>query len=239
MADRQNRVAGFSTDAVRKKTAAGVGAGGLSAGFLPLLVRKGVGKLVICDDDLVELSNLNRQAFYREDLYKPKAFRLAKNAAREGFLGTTCIGHYVAFGPESAELLSEGIDVAIVAVDNDSTRAFASQFFRKRKIPVIFTAVNRRANYGYVFVDHYDGPCLGCVFPQVASARGPRPCEPSPAVIDILRLVGAIVSYAFDSLVMDRPRGWNLKVIDLVSCVGDETRKVDREPGCPLCGGKA
>ena len=41
-----------------------VGAGGLSCTLLPLLVGSGIGHLVICDNDVVSLSNLPRQTLY-------------------------------------------------------------------------------------------------------------------------------------------------------------------------------
>ena len=41
-----------------------VGAGGLGCTLLPLLVGSGVGHLVICDNDVVSLSNLPRQTLY-------------------------------------------------------------------------------------------------------------------------------------------------------------------------------
>ncbi len=227
---------GFSTDAERKTGALLVGAGGLGSAIAVLTVRKGIGRLHICDDDVVEVSNLNRQTFFAEDLYQPKALRLAKNASREGFFGTLCIGHEVAFGPESAEILAQGIDVAIVGVDNEPTRAFASRFFRERRIPVLFTAVNESANYGYVFVDEPEGPCLACVFPEVATSQEARPCRPSPAVVDILHVVGGIVTYAVDSLIMNRRREWSFHAVDLTGTVGDEMGKVRRRPGCLLCG---
>jgi molybdopterin/thiamine biosynthesis adenylyltransferase len=41
-----------------------IGVGGLISHVAPTLVRKGIGALVLLDDDVVEVSNLNRQRFY-------------------------------------------------------------------------------------------------------------------------------------------------------------------------------
>ncbi|MFC1893599.1 ThiF family adenylyltransferase [Chloroflexota bacterium] len=65
----------------RKLIYALIGAGGLGSPVALWLVRKGLGTLTIYDGDTVDLSNLHRQLFYKEDLYKRKAIQLAKNAA--------------------------------------------------------------------------------------------------------------------------------------------------------------
>jgi hypothetical protein len=86
--DRQERLTGFNQQALSQARIIQIGAGGLGGEIGEALVRKGVGTLVILDDDVVEPSNLSRQRFYKSDLYKNKAIRLAKNLAKEGFSGT-------------------------------------------------------------------------------------------------------------------------------------------------------
>src|SRR5712691_11839630 len=86
--DRQREIPGFKPESLPPTKVILIGAGGLGGEIGEALVRKGVGTLVIFDHDLVELTNLNRQRFYENDLYKPKAHRLAKNLAKEGFMGS-------------------------------------------------------------------------------------------------------------------------------------------------------
>ncbi len=53
------------------------GCGGLGSNIAVTLVRSGVGKLIIADHDKVEISNLNRQFFFLEDVgrYKVEAIQ--------------------------------------------------------------------------------------------------------------------------------------------------------------------
>lgn len=237
VADRQDRIPGFSTAILKTKKAFLIGGGGMNSGVATGLARKGIGEIRICDPDLVEPSNLNRQAFFKDDLFKPKALCLAKNAAREGFLGTVCVGHFVAFDESTAPILADGVNVAVVGVDNNATRCIASRFFRERGIPAVFAAVNEAANFGYVFVDDAEGPCIACVFPRTAEAIGQRqPCQPSPASIDILHVLGGMVSHAIECLVMERPRAWNFRSVDLVGNGPDPVGNAQRRPDCALCG---
>lgn len=135
--------------------------------MVPALVQKGVGSVTVCDGDVVEVSNLNRQFFYRNDLYKPKALRLAHNASRRAFRESCIAGHYVDFDAGSVDVLGANVDLAICGVDNNQTRAFASRFFRER-MPVIFSAVNEAGTHGWVFIQHPGRACVGCVFPNIA-----------------------------------------------------------------------
>jgi len=215
-----------------------IGAGGLGGEIVRGLARKGMGSVQISDHDVVEVSNLNRAHFYKCDLYEPKAICLAKNAAREGHLGGECVGHYVGFDEATAAVLADAVDVAVVGVDNNSTRAFAGRFFRSRRIPVVFTAINESSDYGWVFVQEASGPCVGCVFPRMAAALGRRePCRSSPAVLDVLRVVSGFVLYAVDSLILPRRRLWNFRDINLVGGSTDRAVTARVRPGCPLCGG--
>src|SRR5665811_2377674 len=65
-------------DKLRKGSVLVVGAGGLGAPALYYIVADGVGRVGIVDDDVVELSNLQRQIlFTTEDIGRSKAERAA------------------------------------------------------------------------------------------------------------------------------------------------------------------
>lgn len=192
---------------------------------------------MVADGDSVELSNLNRQHFFKKDLFRPKAFAMTENAISQSLLGCEAIANHVDFDHESAELLSEGVDIAYVGVDNDQTRAFASRFFKQRQIPVIFSGVNDAANFGYVFIQRPHGACLGCVFPEAMRRAEvePRSCRSTPAAVDILQAMGAFVLYAVDSVLMNRECSWNFRNLNLMG--GDSTCAfATQTPNCPLCG---
>jgi len=79
--DRQRKIAGFDQAMFSSSHALCIGAGGLISHVAPTLVRKGIGRITLLDDDIVEASNLNRQKFYIKDLARNKALALADNLA--------------------------------------------------------------------------------------------------------------------------------------------------------------
>ncbi len=61
-----------------ERTRVGIaGAGGIGSNAAFMLVRSGVRRLVLVDDDVVEASNLNRQQYFPVDLGRPKVLALA------------------------------------------------------------------------------------------------------------------------------------------------------------------
>jgi hypothetical protein len=107
----------------------------------------------------------------------------------------------------------------------------ASRHFRRLGIPVIFTAVSADADHGYVFVQESTGPCLGCLFPDVANSRT-YPCPGTPAVADILQLVGALAVYAADTCLMPRELAWNYRRVGLGDGTFDSSQNVVVRPSC-------
>jgi molybdopterin/thiamine biosynthesis adenylyltransferase len=234
--NRQEKLPGFNQQALEKAQVILIGAGGLGGECGEALVRKGVGELVILDFDIVEPTNLNRQRFYKSDLYKNKAHRLARNLAKEGYCGTLIQGYGLSF----QDAVEQGIDllgsVAIVGVDNNPARTAASRFYRERNIPVIFTAVSAQADHGYVFIQEpgEDKACFGCRFPKSIN-DDTYPCPGTPSIKDILKTVSGIVSYAVDSLLMKRLRVWNYKSIFLDGTVPGFDCVIEKRKDCKLC----
>jgi len=58
------------------------GAGGLGSNCAVALARVGIGKLIICDFDIVSESNLNRQYFFRDQLGEKKVIAIKENIQR-------------------------------------------------------------------------------------------------------------------------------------------------------------
>lgn len=231
--DRQKQIAGFDQDKFSKSHVLCIGAGGLISNIAPALVRKGIGALTILDADDVEVSNLNRQRFYSSDIGQNKAIALVKNLQRECIYATRFLGVATSLENAIAEGIDLACDVAICGVDNNPARVAAARYFRRRKIPVIITAVSATADHGYVFIQGPTGPCIGCLFPDMVNDES-YPCPGTPAISDVLQLVGAMATYATDSLLMERKRDWNYRAIYLSTDQYDWSACVEKRTNCQL-----
>jgi sulfur carrier protein ThiS adenylyltransferase len=107
-----------STEILQRCTVGIAGCGGLGSNAAVALVRAGVGRLILIDHDVVEKSNLNRQAFFLEDIGRPKVEALASRL-RSINPGLLLEVHRLALDPASvaavfasAQLLVEAFDRA-------------------------------------------------------------------------------------------------------------------------------
>ncbi len=231
--DRQKRLPEFSQEAIENTRILQAGGGGLGAETGEGLTRKGIGELIVYDDDRVEMSNLNRQHFFEHDIGKNKAVQLVKNLSKHATCGTIFTGYGYQF--QDGIILNHNLnaDIVICGVDNNECRVAVSEYYRKRNIPVIFLAVDYKAEAGYVFIQEPGGPCFGCAFPHCLEKKK-APCF-SPAVKDILKVVAGIALYAVDTLIMERKRNWNYRDIHLAGFAPSQELTITKNEECPLC----
>src|ERR1051326_2342801 len=231
--DRQRLIPGFDQEAYSKASVVCVGAGGIISNIAPTLCRKGIGKITLLDRDMVEPSNLNRQRFYPRDIGKNKAICLARNVQGECIVETEIIGHarYLEHAIERG--LDLRCNVAVCGVDNNPARVTTARFFRSLRVPVIFAAVSHAGDHGYVFVQETEGACIGCLFPDIVGDDR-YPCPGTPAIADILQVVGALAIYAIDTPLLSRTRAWNYRSINLTSGQFDSSRNTQARTSCPV-----
>jgi molybdopterin/thiamine biosynthesis adenylyltransferase len=232
--DRQEKIPGFSQEIFSKARVTCIGAGGIVSQIAPTLARKGIGGIALLDGDIVEASNLNRQRFYMDDLGRNKAVALAQNLQRECIAATVLRGLPFRLEEAIERRIDLGADVAVCGVDNNPARVATSRYFRDLGVPVVFTAISVNGDHGYVFIQEADGPCIGCMFPDMADDDR-YPCPGTPAIADILQAVGALAVYATDSLLMQRPRAWNYRRISLSDGATDGASIIPVRQECAMC----
>jgi molybdopterin/thiamine biosynthesis adenylyltransferase len=225
--DRQRKIPGFDQEKFSRSHVLCIGAGGIISQIAPTLCRKGIGKITLLDDDLVEASNLNRQRFYPQDIGKNKALALAKNLQAECIVATKIHGFAWRLEEAIAREANLSCDVAVCGVDNNPARVVASRYFPTLGVPV----VSADGDHGYVFVQEKDGPYIGSLFPDMADDSR-YPCPGTPAVADILQGVGALASYAVDTLLTERCREWNYRRMMLRDGSFDGSAKVSPLAAC-------
>jgi adenylyltransferase/sulfurtransferase len=131
-----------------------VGAGGLGGPVAHALVGAGVA-VRVCDDDVVDLSNLQRQVWFTTaDVGREKAATLA------AALG--CAGVRARFEAATAEALAGDADVLIDGSDDPATKLFVSDWAARHRRAHVIAGVLRWG--GTVFSGAAGSACFRCLF---------------------------------------------------------------------------
>ncbi len=212
-----------------------VGCGALGSHTAEILLRAGVGHLVLVDRDLVEETNLHRVALFTpQDVGRPKSLAAAA-VLRRISPEATVTPHVAHLDPKLAlELVSEA-DAVLDGLDNLDTRYVVNDACVKHGVPWVYTAV--LATYGMTMpIVPGKGPCLRCLFPEPPPAGEIPTCAeagilgPVPAALAALQATSAIQVLAQSP---SRSPG-RLTHLDLWTGRG-ETTQVERSPDCPSC----
>jgi len=216
-----------------------VGTGALGSRIAELLVRAGVGFLRLVDRDIVEVSNLPRQALFDEDdvaAGRPKAEAAALHLGR--ICAAARIEARVAdlHAGNVRELMAD-VDVVLDGTDNVETRYLVNDAAVALGRPWIYGGVVETR--GMVLPVHPGaGPCLRCVFPDPPGVGELPTCDTVGVLGPVPTLIAALqATAALRAIVEGAPAAAALLRLD--AWTGDLARvTVERDPGCPCCGAR-
>ena len=208
-----------------------VGAGGLGSIIALQLTQQGVGALDVVDPDRVDLTNLSRQFYTREDIGAYKAHALPKRLAPFATAPTIIRGYAAAV---EDTVLDEHHDIIICGVDNEPTNVTVAAQALHTGTPVVFVNVSADGEACRIFIQTPDGACFACYKPAALIPRPPRPCLPTPAIVDILHIAAGLAVRAATTLLLGQSIGdYNCR--DLTMSGINIIKTVPRRKTCPLC----
>ena len=140
-----------------------VGCGGIGSPALQYLAAAGIGRLTLIDDDVVELSNLQRQTIFSlADLGRSKADSAA-DWVRHFDLALEVHALRLRLDAGNAAECIAGATVVLDGCDNFATRLAVSDACVKAGIPLTSAAIGRFQGQVANFAGHLPGqPCYRC-----------------------------------------------------------------------------
>jgi len=161
-----------------------IGAGGLGAPALQYLAAAGVGTIGVVDDDVVSVSNLQRQVVHgMADIGRPKVDSAADAVARLNPL-VTVHRHPERLSTDNALEIFSGYDLIMDGADNFGTRFLVSDAAELTGIPVVWGSILRFDGQVSVFWSGH-GPVYRDLFPE-APAPGQVPSCAEGGVLGML-----------------------------------------------------
>ena len=204
-----------------------VGMGALGTVVAELLVRAGVGNLILIDRDIVEESNLQRQTLYEEkDVGRSKAVAAKERLIKINSKAKVEI-HAIHLNSVSIPVL-ERAQLVLDCADNLQTRFLINDFCRKNGVPWIYGAAIKTA--GYVMPILPFGPCLRC-FLQEASLET---CETMGVINTITTSIAALQTAFALQMIAGKEMEHFLYHYDILPPKLKRI-KINRNKECPAC----
>lgn len=137
--ERTEKLFGEQTiDNLSQKTVAVLGLGGVGGAAAEAVCRMGVGKLVLIDNDTVDITNLNRQLFATADMVGQSKCLAAKKRLLSINPDLNIICYERFFLPENSDFLfDEKLDLILDAIDTVTAKLFLAQTCKEKNIPLI------------------------------------------------------------------------------------------------------
>ncbi|MBU6338911.1 MAG: molybdopterin-synthase adenylyltransferase MoeB [Rickettsiales bacterium] len=170
-----------------------IGAGGLGSPVLFYLAAAGVGNIGVIDDDVVELSNLQRQVIHNVNNLNQKKILSAK----EKILALNPDVNLEVFDfratKESLRKIVKNYDFILDATDNFPTRFVINEVCLKEKKPLIFAAVKAFAGQVSVFKAYENNnPCYACFNTNVVDENFSLPLSEKGILGSVAGTIGAL-----------------------------------------------
>lgn len=212
-----------------------IGVGGLGSPASLYLTAAGVGSLTICDDDQVDLSNLQRQIIhYTDDIGTDKVISTRQTLNKiNPDTKVTAIKQRIQ--GEQLEKEVSRANVVLDCSDNFTTRFAINQACVKHKTPLVSGAAIRFEGQVSVFSTTDDSPCYNCLYAD--SGEELQNCATNGVISPITGIIGSIQAMEAMKIIMHigETLTGRLLLLDGLSMQCNEM-KLAKNRKCPTCG---
>ncbi|MBM3342460.1 MAG: molybdopterin-synthase adenylyltransferase MoeB [Betaproteobacteria bacterium] len=216
-----------------------IGAGGLGSPVSLYLTAAGVGTLTLCDDDNVDLTNLQRQIVHRtSSIGRPKV-ESARDTLRDVNPETQVETIAARVGGAELDELVARADVVLDGCDNFATRHAVNRACVKHQKPLVSGAGVRFDGQIAVFdMRDANAPCYACLFPEDAQSEELR-CAVMGVFAPLVGIVGCIQAAEALKILMGTGEtlAGKLMLVDALS-MDIRTIRLRKDPACAVCGAR-
>ncbi|OUR70797.1 molybdopterin-synthase adenylyltransferase MoeB [Methylophaga sp. 41_12_T18] len=212
-----------------------IGLGGLGSPVAMYLVAAGVGRLTLVDDDLVELSNLQRQIIHgQQDIGRTKV-----ESASDSL---TAINSEVELELIAERLDEKHLEQAVIAADvvvdcsdNFATRFLLNKVTQRCQTPLVSGAAIRMEGQVTVYDSRqHDSACYRCLYEDKGEMQ--ESCSERGVLSPLLGIIGGVQAVETVKVItgVGDDLSGRLLILDAFSMTWREI-KLRRDPNCPVC----
>ena len=215
-----------------------VGAGGLGSPSAYYLAAAGIGTLGIIDNDVVDLSNLQRQILHTND-------RIGMPKTESAKLTIQALNPDVRVIPYQQKLTSQNImdiikdyDIIVDGCDNFPTRYLVNDACVLAKKPNVHGSIFQFEGQASVFYPG-KGPCYRCLYPEPPPPDMAPSCQEAGVLGVLPGLIGVIQALETIKLILGKGETLVGRLLCFSTLTMEiNTLKLKADPACPMCGEK-
>ena len=215
-----------------------IGAGGLGSSAAMYLASSGIGTITICDDDTVDLTNLQRQIIHTTaSIGIPKVDSAESSLRAINPEVTVQKINFRASGSMLEDLVAES-SIVLDCSDNFETRHAINKACFQHKKPLVSGAAIKFDGQLSVFdPTKNDSPCYQCLFPEEKDVEETR-CAVMGVFAPLVGIIGTAQASEALKVIANIGQAATGKLM-LFDALGMEWRsiKLTKDPNCNVCGG--
>ncbi|GAN59348.1 molybdopterin biosynthesis protein [Acetobacter cibinongensis] len=230
-------VGGTGQAALRAASVLIVGAGGLGSPAALYLAAAGVGRIGLVDDDVVELSNLQRQILHDTAAVGHRKVESAKSRLAALNPDIQIDTWPVRLSPDTVDELVSQYDLVCDGCDNFATRYLVNAACVRARKPLVSAAAQRFGGQLSTFRPWQGGPCYHCLYPQTDGEADGLSCSDAGVFGAVTGVMGTLqATEALKELLgLGTSLAGRLLMWDALS-TRFTTIALHRDPTCPVCG---
>lgn len=212
-----------------------VGLGGLGSPVALYLTAAGVGHLTLVDDDVVELSNLQRQIIHGEQDIGRLKVESAADSLRALNSGVQIETHTTRLNEQALTLAVAEADVVVDCSDNFATRFLLNKVTQQLNTPLVSGAAIRMEAQVTVYDPRQVGSaCYRCIYEDNGELQ--QTCSESGVLSPLLGMIGSMQAVETVKLLthIGESLAGRLMILDALAMTWREL-KLRQDPDCPIC----
>ena len=216
-----------------------VGAGGLGSPLLLYLAASGVGTIGIVDDDVVELSNLQRQVLHETYDIGQKKVESARSAMLDLNPDLQVNTYPIRLDKSIIDNIIADYDIVVDGSDNFETRFLINDRCFAAKKTLVSAAIQGFSGQLATFKAYLGAPhpCYRCIYPDIPPEGTAPNCSESGVLGGVAGIMGTwqSVEVIKELLDMGESLSGSLVIFDALSATSRKV-KVHRDESCKCCG---
>tara|TARA_R110002050_G_scaffold9504_1_gene32904 strand:+ start:44914 stop:45669 length:756 start_codon:yes stop_codon:yes gene_type:complete len=212
-----------------------IGMGGLGSPVALYLAAAGVGHLSLVDDDVVELSNLQRQIIHSEQNIGRLKVESAVDSLRTLNSGIQVDTQATRLDEQALTIAVAAADVVVDCSDNFATRFLLNKVTQQLEKPLVSGAAIRMEAQVTVYDPRISGSaCYRCIYEDNGELQ--QTCSESGVLSPLLGIIGSMQAVETVKLLTNigESLAGRLMILDAFAMTWREL-KLRQDPDCPVC----